>query len=105
MANGVALAEGLDVFILSTTTTIGVTRLQSGRRSFGKKELSFDKCLGLESSHGVIVSAEDLPERRKGAVPPFFNYNVASALQLNTITETLSRLSNVTTIVQTWPPC
>jgi hypothetical protein len=76
-------------------TTIGVTRLQSGRRSFGKKELSLDRCLGLEISHGVIVSAEDLPERRKRAVP-LFNYNMASALQLNTITEFLSRLPNVT---------
>lgn len=93
-ANGVALAEGLDVFILSTTT-IGVTRLQSRRRSVGKKELSLDRCLGLEPSHGVIVSAEDLPERRKRAVP-LFNYNTASALQLNTITEILSRLPNVT---------
>lgn len=69
-ANGVALAEGLDVFILRTTP-IGVTRFQSGRRSYGKKELSLDSCLGLESSDGVIVSAEDLPERRKGAVPLF----------------------------------
>jgi hypothetical protein len=93
-ANGVALAEGLDVFTLRTTT-IGVTRLQSGRRSFGKKELSLDRCLGLETSHGVIASAEDLPEGRKRAVP-LFNYNMASALQLNTITEILSRLPNVT---------
>jgi hypothetical protein len=80
---GVALAEGLDVFILSTTT-IGVTRLQSGR-SFGKKELSLARCHGLEPSHGVIVSAKDFPERRKRAVP-LFNYNMAPALQLNTIT-------------------
>jgi len=93
-ANGVALDEGLDVFILRTTT-IGVTKLQSGRRSFGKKKLLLDRCLGLEPSHGVIVSAEDLPERRKRAVS-LFNYNMTTALQLNTITEILSRLPNVT---------
>jgi hypothetical protein len=92
--NCVALAKGLDVFILKTTAA-GVTKLQSGRRSFMKKELSLDRRLGLEPSHGVIVSAEDLPERWKRAVP-FFNYNMASALQLTTITETLSRLPNVT---------
>ena len=93
--NGVALAEGPDVFILRTTTTIGVTRLQSRRRSFGKKELSLDICLELEPSHAVIVSAVEPPERRKRAVP-LFNYNMASTLQLNTITEIPSRLPNVT---------
>jgi len=50
------------VFILRTTTA-GVTRLQSGRRSFRMKEFSLDRRLGIEPSHGVIVSAEDLAER------------------------------------------